>query len=376
MYQIFINAFTILLAIYGIQSILLIIGQILKPKTKTLTELPLVTVMVAARNEEKNIGHTLDSLVKIDYPSDRLEIIVGDGNSDDRTPDIVEEYAVKYPFVKLLRVNQQTKIKGKANALDQGIKVAKGEFVMITDADCQVQPTWVKETVKYFSDNVGLVCGITIPEEKGMFANIQTLDWAYILGTSSSVANLGYPIGGIGNNFSMRKQAYFDVGGYENIPFSITEDYSMFRALVNSKWKIRFPLKHETYNATEPMHNLKELYDQKQRWTLGGLDASPLQSVMALLLFLVHLVTLLSFAVLPLKLAFTGFVMKALADFLVLFPVLAKLKKLAKIWSFPAYVVFYYIYVMLVPVILLFDRQVQWKGVSYQVTSAKKRVQH
>ncbi len=373
MSQIVLYAFVVLLFIYGIQSLLLFVGELLKPKATNQDKLPNVTVVVAARNEEHNIAKTLDSLVAIDYPTDKFEIIVGDGASEDRTPEIVENYSEKYPFVKLHRVNQQSKIKGKANALDQVIKQAHGDIIMITDADCIVRPTWVKETVKYFSDNTGLVCGITIPEDKGLFATVQTLDWAYILGTSSAVATLGYPIGGIGNNFSMRKAAYFDVGGYENIPFSITEDYTMFRALVNSKWKICFPLKYETYNSTEAMQTFKELYRQKQRWTLGGLDASPLQGVMAFIIFMVHFITLFAFAALPLKLALGGLLFKAFADFLVLFPTLLKLRKFSKIITFPAYEVFYYIYVMLVPIILLFDREVQWKGVSYQITSAKKR---
>jgi cellulose synthase/poly-beta-1,6-N-acetylglucosamine synthase-like glycosyltransferase len=321
--------------------LILIIGEFIKLRYRKTNDQPKVTVVVAARNEENNIARTLDSLVQLDYPSDKLEIIVGDGASEDKTPDIVESYTKKYPFVKLHRVDQKAKIKGKANALDQVIKISQGEFIMITDADCLVQPTWVKETVKYFSEDIGLVCGITIPENKGIFATVQTLDWAYILSTSSAVASLGYPIGGIGNNFSMRKEAYFDVGGYENIPFSITEDYTMFRALANSRWNIRFPLRYETYNSTLPMENLRELYRQKQRWTLGGLDASPLQRVLALLIFLVHLFTLLGFAFLPLNVAITALLVKAFSDGLVLFPALIKLKKISKMLTFPAFEIFF-----------------------------------
>ncbi|ACF12964.1 glycosyl transferase family 2 [Chloroherpeton thalassium ATCC 35110] len=365
-----------LIGVHVLQSVLVFIGQFRMPKAIQFSSWPKITVVVAARNEEKNIARTLDSLVAIDYPHDKLEIIIGDGNSEDRTAEIIEAYAKKHPFVKLLRVDQNRPIKGKANALHQAAEIAKGDYILITDADCLVQPTWAKETVKHFTAGVGLVCGITIPEAKGLFASLQTLDWCYILGTSSAVASLGYPIGGIGNNFNLRKEAYFETGGYEKIPFSITEDYTLFRAISNSRWKIAFPLKQETYNSTAPMESLRELYSQKQRWTLGGLDASPLQSIMAMLIFLVHLVTLVSFAFLPVWMPLAALLVKSFGDFLVVSATLLKLRKPKMLLTFPAFELYYYLYVLMVPFILIFDRKVTWKGVSYKVTSGRGKKSH
>lgn len=367
-----------LLAYYVAQSALFCVGLFRLPKRRELpSELPFVTVVVAARNEEENIARVLDSLLRLDYPRDRFEIIVSDGASSDRTPDIVAAYARRFPFVKLHRADQNRKIRGKANAVHQAVERAKGEFIFLTDADCQVQPTWVKETLRFFLDDVGLVCGITIPKEldptrrDDWFSAMQSLDWCYILGVSSGRASIGFPIGGIGNNFTFRKRTYDEIGGYENIRFSVTEDFALFQAILRSRWKIVFPTLYETHNFTEPLHSAADLYAQKKRWTLGGLDASAVHAFFAALMFLVHLFTLLAFFFLPLSTAWLLMGAKFLGDLLILVPTLLKLRETRLLWHFPLFEAYYYAFVFLVPPLILFSREVRWKGVVYDL--AKER---
>jgi 1,2-diacylglycerol 3-beta-glucosyltransferase len=331
----------------------------------------MATVVVACRNEEKNIAKTLDALVALDYPHDRLEIIISDGASEDQTCLIVSEYVRQYPFVRLHHADQNKAIKGKANAIHQAVEIATGTYILMTDADCLVRPNWAKETIRYFTDEVGLVCGITVPEGKGLFAAIQAIDWAYILGTSSAVASLGYPIGGIGNNFSFRKETYEAIGGYTKLPFSVTEDFSLFQAISHSRWKIVFPISYSACNLTAPMATLDELYQQKKRWTLGGLGANTLHTLMAMVVLIVHLLTLAALSAIPFKYGLFALALKCLSDLLVIIPVLKKLRKQKLLWTFPLFELFFYTYVLLVPFILLFGQQVVWKGISYQVAAEK-----
>ncbi len=367
-----------LLAFYLVQSCLFYWGLNRLPKHRKLPDkLPFVSVVVAARNEEQNIARTLDSLVEIDYPHDRLEIIISDGASTDATPNIVEDYARRFPFVHLHRADQNRKIRGKANAVHQAVERSKGEFIFLTDADCIVQKTWIKETLKFFTDDVGLVCGITIPKEldktkrDNWFSAMQSLDWCYILGVSSGRASVGFPIGGIGNNFTFRKQTYQEIGGYENIKFSITEDFALFQAILKSRWKIVFPTLYETHNFTEPMQTAADLYAQKKRWTLGGLDASAVHSFFALLMFLVHLFSLLAFGLLPIEIALSVLGIKFIADFLIVFPVLKKLREMWLLKYFLLFELYYYAFVFLVPVVIGFSRNVQWKGISYDLSKER-----
>ncbi|MFQ3598254.1 MAG: glycosyltransferase [Chloroherpetonaceae bacterium] len=375
---IFLAITTALLAFYFIQACLFCWGLTRLAKRQNLPDtLPFVSVIVAARNEEKNIARTLDSLVKLDYPHDRFEIIISDGASTDGTPDIVYGYAQRFPFVHLHRADQNRKIRGKANAVHQAVERSKGEFIFLTDADCIVQKTWIKETLNFFTDDVGLVCGITIPKEldktkrDNWFSAMQSLDWCYILGVSSGRASIGFPIGGIGNNFTFRKQTYQEIGGYENIKFSITEDFALFQAILKSRWKIVFPTLYETHNFTEPMQTVADLYAQKKRWTLGGLDASAIHSFFALLMFLVHLFTVLAFFFLPIGEALAILGIKFISDLLIILPVLIKLRECWLLAYFFLFEIYYFVFVFLVPIVIVFSRTVHWKGVSYDLSKER-----
>ncbi len=114
-------------------------------------ESPTVTVVVPVRNCEKTIAKTLDALGKIDYPVDRLEVIVVDGISSDKTKDIVQLYPVK-----LLTQNAE----GLNEARNAGLENSTGEIIAYTDGDCVVSPKWLSKIVDNFNDpEVGAVGG-------------------------------------------------------------------------------------------------------------------------------------------------------------------------------------------------------------------------
>ncbi|MDX2127806.1 MAG: glycosyltransferase [Chloroherpetonaceae bacterium] len=362
---------SVTIGVFVFQSLVFLFGLFRLPKQVQLSQgaLPFVSVVIAARNEEQNIGRTLQSLSKLDYPKTHYEIIVVDGASVDRTAEIVKEHALLNPVIRLIPVDLTRPLKGKANAIDQAIDVARGEIIMMTDADCEVEPTWISTAVKHFTEPIGLVCGVTLPKGYNFFSKIQAIDWAYILGTSSALASLGVPIGGIGNNFNFRKQTYQEIGGYRNIKFSVTEDFMLFQTIARSRWKIAFPALKEMHNVTEPMPTIEELYIQKKRWTLGALDASFGQSLYATLMFMVHALTLISVFILPASVWAPMMGIKILADAIIITPVMMRFEKLKYFIAYPAFQIYFYFYVLLVPFILLFSREVVWKGITYQVST-------
>jgi cellulose synthase/poly-beta-1,6-N-acetylglucosamine synthase-like glycosyltransferase len=104
---------------------------------------PSVTIVVPVRNGEQTIQPLLESLQKLDYDRNKVEVIVVDGNSTDKTRDIVK----KYP-VKLVIENR----KGLNLARNEGIKCSNGEIVAFTDSDCIVPPDWITKIVENFKD--------------------------------------------------------------------------------------------------------------------------------------------------------------------------------------------------------------------------------
>ncbi|MGA7953342.1 MAG: glycosyltransferase family 2 protein, partial [Gloeobacterales cyanobacterium] len=117
--------------------------------------LPLISVVVPVYNEEKEISELLDSLMLLEWPRDRLEIICVDNNSTDRSLEILRSYPIT--------VLQESKL-GPYAARNLAIRKAKGEFIALTDADCKVSPSWILELWQGFDDaQVGAVAGAIVP---------------------------------------------------------------------------------------------------------------------------------------------------------------------------------------------------------------------
>jgi len=175
--------------------------------------LPAVSVIVAARNEEQYIGDCIASLIALDYPEDRIEIIAVNDGSTDRTADVMNSFIGQHPNFRIISTEPGTgHLRGKTNALVQGISSSKGEILMFTDADCRAPSTWIRDTVKRFDDRTGIVGGFTLLGSKNTFEGIQALDWLFLFSLASSGAGLGIPLTVIGNNFSIRRKAYDETG--------------------------------------------------------------------------------------------------------------------------------------------------------------------
>lgn len=121
-------------------------------------QLPFVSAIVPCRNEERHIARCLDSIIANDYPKDRMEILVLDGMSEDRTRALIKSYSNRYPFIRLIE-NPEKHIPG---ALNLGIRNARGDTIIKMDAHSTYQPDHISLCVgyqeKYGAGNVGGVC--------------------------------------------------------------------------------------------------------------------------------------------------------------------------------------------------------------------------
>jgi cellulose synthase/poly-beta-1,6-N-acetylglucosamine synthase-like glycosyltransferase len=332
-------------------------------------ELPKVSVVVAARNEEENIERCVNSIIDLDYPKEKLEIIIADDDSIDRTAEIVSRLQSDNPNLKLLKITSQiNNLKGKANALAQAIGQATGEFIFMTDADCAVPKTWIKGMLRYFDEKTGVISGITIIEDGKIFHGMQSLDWAFLLGVAASVGKLFKPVACIGNNMAFRKKAYVDCGGYQNLKFSITEDFALFKSIIqNGKWGYSFPVDVETLVISKPVKTWKELYHQKKRWGTGGLDTGPLGIAVMSGGYIFHLLLLLSpFFIQKITSLLFAIAFKFLVDGAFLFKILKKFKKLSLLKYLPFFELYYIIYVVILPFVVFFGGKTVWKERKYK----------
>ena len=358
--------FLIALILYTLQSILFLIGVLKKFPQLSDSELPTASVIVAARNEEKNILRCLNSLNNLEYPDNKLEIIIVDDRSDDQTGKLIDDYIHGKPIFKKIVTKQAIGgLKGKTNALANAIEIAKGEIILTTDADCAVSPTWAKTLASYYKKDVAMVFGFTSQIWDNNFNGMQNLDFVYLLTVAAGTINLNKPLSCIGNNMSYRKTVYREVGGYENLPFSVTEDFNLLFAIYKlKKYKIIYPLDVNAHVVSLPCSTFKELYRQKKRWGVGGLK-SPLRGYLVMTTgFLTHIGFLLSPFFFNLN-VLSLLVIKLFVDFCFLFYPLQKLKIKNSLKYFIAFELYYILYVIALPFVVMFNKKVKWKGREY-----------
>ncbi len=206
-------------------------------------ELPFVSVVVAGRNEEPYVGQCLSALLALDYPSDRTEILFVDDHSTDQTLKIARELA--HSSSGRLQVFEATDaLSGygpKKHALTEAIRRTHGEIVLFTDADGDVQPGWAKAMVGRYDKKTGAVAGPTLPPVRSGFGNrMYRLERFMTAYASASALGYGHPASVTGQNFSFRRQAFEDIGGYACPTVASGDDDLMAQAIARHGWKVKF----------------------------------------------------------------------------------------------------------------------------------------
>lgn len=242
-------------------------------KLAELSEFPPISIWVAARNEEENILACLESLEKLDYPAAKLQILIGNDDSEDRTEELVREFILGKPQFQLIPIQGKLgKAEKKANVLAQLAHASNGAYYLVCDADIQVKPTWAKEVLRHFSHGIGVISATTLIDDSSFFAKMQRFDWLYFMGLIKSAASLGIPCTAVGNNMAVSKEAYWATGGYENIDFSITEDFKLFRAILDAGYGFRHLCNVKSTSVSAAAPDLETLLRQRKRWLEGGRD--------------------------------------------------------------------------------------------------------
>ncbi len=351
------------LVIYFLQILIFIIGATKNYPKLDESDLPVISIIVAARNEENNILDCLQSLDNLIYPEDKLKIILVDDHSTDRTREIINEFiAGKSKFVCMTPSREIGNLKGKANAIANAIETVTSEVILTTDADCTVSSKWALTLSSYFTEDVAMVCGYTDQSYKNLFEAMQSVDFIYLLAVAAGTMNLGKPLSCIGNNMSYRKSVYDEVGGYKNIPFSVTEDFQLLMAMHNlKKYKIIYPLDPDGLVTSKPCESYNQLYWQKKRWGVGGLESDIAGYSVMTVGFIIHVLMLLvpfffslsAMYILLFKIALDYFFLKGVHD---------RLKLEFRLKHFLSFELYFMVYVLMLPFMLFFSKKVKWKG--------------
>ena len=237
-----------------------------KKQTVVAKAIP-ISVIVCAKNEEENVRNFVPLLAEQNYPN--FEIVLIDDASSDETLEIFEQLEQKYPNIKLVKVeNNETFWGNKKFALTLGIKAAKNDHLLFTDADCYPKSKeWITEMSAHFSQEKTIVLGYGAYEKvknsllnkmirfETLLTAVQYFGWA----------KLGRPYMGIGRNMAYNRHEFFKVNGFINHMKIRSGDDDLFinEAAKNTNTTICFT--PNSFTFSKPKTTFKEWFTQKRR---------------------------------------------------------------------------------------------------------------
>ena len=269
--EILIYIFSLIFLIYVLFLLIFNIGLVRIKKTSKDYSDKGVTVVIPARNEEDNINECLSCLVNQNYDFTKLEILVIDDRSEDRTGEIIDSFSENYDFIKKIRIsNLEADVSPKKNAVNAAVKNSKYDVILLTDADCRPPVNWVRAMISFYENKTGVVLGyspvIYMGKNKILkkFLYMDSLSLAVI---SAGSNNAGLPVTCTGRNFSYKKEVFEEVGGYGDLikVRSGDDDLLLHRIKRNTDWEIAYSASENTINPSHVSMDFKTFVQQRIR---------------------------------------------------------------------------------------------------------------
>lgn len=338
------------------------------------TPLPLMSVIIPARNEEENIAACLASLSRQTYPVSSMEVIVVDDHSTDATAEQVRRFDSRFP-VELISLGSESPKAGvpafgKKAALTRGIRAAKGEIILTTDADTEVPETWVEEMSR-INDHpqAQMVLGpVKYKADLGLLGVFQTLDFMAMQGITVAVNHLRIGIMGNGANLGFRKSAFDSVGGYVGVDHLASGDDYLLMAKIREHYGPAFLYLNspKAMVTTLPPRTWKAFLAQRVRWaSKTGRYKDPFLHGCLLCVYLVNAM-MLGWALYGLgtgkgAIPLLFMALKLMAELLLLLPVARFFRQSYLLWFYPLLQPLHWIYI-LVAGTLGWQGEYHWKG--------------
>lgn len=234
-------------------------------KPKKLISFPMVSIVIPAYNEQDSIIETIQSTIDLEYPKEKLEIIVVNDGSTDLTRERVEKFIKKHNNIFL--INQTNK--GKAAALNNALEKSKGEIFICLDADSTVMSSSLIKMLPHFEDKkvAAVVPLMKAKEPKNLLQTLQFREYLVNVFLKKLMGYLDCIHVTPGPFSTYRKSVIKKLGGFE--VGNITEDLEMAMRLQSHNYRIIQDMHAEVYTKTPS--DLKTYFKQRSRWNKGGI---------------------------------------------------------------------------------------------------------
>ncbi len=264
---------TILLAVFGLSALVQLLYYFLfysrsafyKHRIRKRKAEP-VSVIICARDEANNLKTFLPSVLEQDYHD--YEVIVVNDCSDDDSEDILKCLSSEYDNLKITTIHKESSLRhSKKMALFLGIKAAKNDLLLLTDADCQpVSANWISQLASTFVKKTDFALGYGgYLQEKGLLNKYIRYDTSFIAIQYTGMAMAGLPYMGVGRNLAYRKSAFMNNKGFGAHLNLQSGDDDLFVNQLANKNNTRVNLATESFTRSVPSSSWKEFIKQKTR---------------------------------------------------------------------------------------------------------------
>jgi tetratricopeptide (TPR) repeat protein len=242
---------------------------------------PTVSVVVTARNEAQDLPRCLAALAALDYPADKLQLVLVNDRSTDDTGALLERFAAVHAHTVVLHTATlpDLGLDGKARGLAHGMDIATGEWILITDADGAMPPSWVRHLMGLAGTDAVMVGGALSVTPKWWWGWFEGVMLQFLLSFSHAAAGFGMPFVCIGPNMGIRSDAYRRAGGLVTRGVFVAEDLALFEIARSDGRPIRLAADLPTTVTVVPVPTPWLLFSQLRRWLGGGVAERPAVAV-------------------------------------------------------------------------------------------------
>jgi len=324
-----------------------------------------ISVIIPARNEERNIAACLDAIYDNDYSKDLFEVIVVDDHSEDATALIVKGYPAKNIRLIALQDHVEGNINSyKKKAIEVAVAQAQGELIVTTDADCIVPAKWLQVIAAFYKKNDAafIAAPVVINNSRRFIEIFQALDFMTLQGITGAAVHKGLHAMCNGANLAYKRTAFYEVDGFEGIDDIASGDDMLLMYKISQHYtgKVFFLRSQEAVVQTAPVQTIAQFFNQRIRWASKADkydDKSILPVLFAVYLFNVLLLAMplvalfdnfhctvfsIQFSLIAVWLAVLCF--KTIVELIFLLPVAVFFNKQKLLWWFPIMQPFHILY--------------------------------
>ena len=229
-----------------------------------------VSIIMPCYNEEREIGKAIESLLNLDWPKDKLEIIIVDDKSSDNSVKIAKKYAKKYDNIRV--IESKVNSGGAARPCNIGVDAAKYEIIAITDADSKPEKNIIKKMIGFLQkdkNNAGVTCSVLVDKPPKTFIEKLQLIEYIVIAFSRKLLDFINAVYVTPGPFALyKKDKIIEAGKFDEK--NMTQDIEIVWALRKIGYSVRMSLGSKVY-TTAP-NKLKVWWKQRNRWNIGGIQ--------------------------------------------------------------------------------------------------------